>query len=308
MTSKLPPILVTGAHRTGTTWVGKMLSANSQTAYISEPLNVWHRAGVLRACVKHWYTYITDKNESAYLPAFNELLGFRYHLFDEIKSLHSSKDFFRMGRDLGIFQRGWLMRQRPLLKDPFAVFSLPWFVKRLNCQVVVTVRHPAAFASSLKRLNWLFDFSDLLDQPLLMQDYLEPYRKDMETIKADDVIRQASLLWTMVYRVVHSVRERIPSIQVVRHEDFSLDPVSSYRSLYQSLGLDFTARVEQTILNASSSENPTEVSRKKVHAVKLDSRANLDNWKRRLTSDEIARIRLTTEEAAHLYYPEVNWN
>ena len=45
MTTKLPPILVTGAHRTGTTWVGKMLSANSQTAYMSEPLNVLHRPG-----------------------------------------------------------------------------------------------------------------------------------------------------------------------------------------------------------------------------------------------------------------------
>jgi Sulfotransferase family len=308
MTTKLPPILITGAHRTGTTWVGKMLSANSQTAYISEPLNVWHRAGVLRACVKHWYTYITDKNESAYLPAFNELLGFRYHLFDEIKSLHSSKDFFRMGRDFEIFWRGRLMHQRPLLKDPFAVFSLPWFVERFNYQVVVTVRHPAGFASSLKRLNWPFDFSDLLDQPLLMQNYLEPYRKDMRAIKADDIIGQASLLWTMIYRVVHSVRERIPSIQIVRHEDLSLDPVSGYKTLYQSLGLDFTSRVEQTILNSSSSENPTEVSRKKVHAVKLDSRANLDNWKRRLMSDEIARIRRMTEEVAHLYYPEVNWN
>ena len=308
MTTKLPPILVTGAHRTGTTWVGKMLSANSQTAYISEPLNVWHRAGVLRACVKHWYTYITDKNEAAYLPAFNELLGFRYHLFDEIKSLRSSKDFFRMGRDFGIFWRGRLMHQRPLLKDPFAVFSLPWFVERFNDQVVVTVRHPAGFASSLKRLNWPFDFADLLDQPLLMQDYLEPYRKDMQAMKADDIIGQASLLWTMIYRVVHSVRERMPSIQIVRHEDLSLDPVSGYKTLYQSLGLDFTSRVEQTILNSSSSENPTEVSRKKVHAVKLDSRANLDNWKRRLTSDEIARIRLMTEEVAHLYYPEVNWN
>jgi hypothetical protein len=130
----------------------------------------------------------------------------------------------------------------------------------------------------------------------------------MQMMKADDVIGQASLLWTMIYRVVHSIRERIPSIQIVRHEDLSLDPVSGYRTLYQSLGLDFTARVEQTILNSSSSENPTEVSQKKVHAVKLDSRANLDNWKRRLTSDEIARIRRVTEEVAHLYYPEVNWN
>jgi Sulfotransferase family len=308
MTAKLPPILVTGAHRTGTTWVGKMLSANSQTAYISEPLNVWHRPGVLRARTKHWYIYITDKNESAYAPAFNDLLGFRYHLFDEIESLRSSKDFFRMGRDLGVFVCGRALNQRPLLKDPFAVLSLSWFVKRFNFQVVVTIRHPAGFASSLKRLNWSFDFNDLLNQPLLMQDYLEPYRKDMQTMKADDVIGQASLLWMMIYRVVHATRERIPSIQIVRHEDLSLDSVSGYRALYQSLGLDFTSRVEQTILNSSSSENPTEVSRKKVHAVKLDSRANLNNWKRRLTSDEIARIRRVTEEVAHLYYPEVNWN
>ncbi len=308
MIAQSSPILVTGAHRTGTTWVGKMLSANPQTAYISEPLNVLHRPGVLRACVNNWYAYITEKNENAYLGTFNELFGYHYHLFDEIKSLRSSKDFLRMGRDLGIFLRGRTFHQRPLLKDPFAVFSLPWFAERLNCQVVVTVRHPAGFASSLKRLNWPFDFNDLLNQPLLMQDYLEPFRKEMQVMKADDIIGQASLLWTMVYRVVHSVRERIPSIQIVRHEDLSLDPVSGYRALYQSLGLDFTSRVEQTILNSSSSENPTEVSRKKVHAVKLDSRANLDNWKRRLTSDEIARIRLTTEEVAHLYYPEVNWN
>jgi hypothetical protein len=302
------PILVTGAHRTGTTWVGKMLSANSQTAYISEPLNVLHRPGILCACVKHWYTYITAKNEDAYLPAFNELLGFHYHLFDEIKSLRSSKDFFRMGRDLGIFLRGRALRQHPLLKDPFAIFSLPWFAERLDCRVVVTVRHPAAFVSSLKRLNWPFDFNDLLDQPSLMRDHLEPYRNEMEAMKSGDIIGQASLLWAMIYRIVHSVRQRIPSIQIVRHEDLSLQPVSGYRALYRSLGLDFTERVEQVILNSSSSENPREVSQKKVHAVKLDSRANLDNWKRRLAPDEIVRIRRVTEEVAHLYYPEVNWN
>src|ERR1700690_511958 len=119
MTTKKIPILVTGAHRTGTTWVGKMLSANRQTAYISEPLNVWHRAGVFGAAVTNWYAYIAQENEDIYLNAFRQLAGFRYHLFNEIKSLRSSKDFFRMGRDFGIFWRGRLMYQRPLLKDPF---------------------------------------------------------------------------------------------------------------------------------------------------------------------------------------------
>ncbi len=308
MIVKPSSILVTGAHRTGTTWVGKMLSANPHTAYISEPLNVWHRPGVLSARLTHWYTYICAENESEYLAPFIEVLSYRYHLLGEIKAIRSRKDLFRMGRDLSIFCRGALMRQIPVLKDPFAIFSLPWFIERLNCLVVVTVRHPAAFANSLKRLNWFFDFSDLLKQPLLMRDYLEPYRKDMQSVKADDIIGQASLLWTIIYRTVHLVRQRLPAIRIVRHEDLSLDPVSGYRTLYQSLGLDFTSRVEQTILNSSSSENPTELSRKKTHSVKLDSRANLDNWKRRLASDEIGRIRRVTEEAAHLYYPEVNWN
>jgi hypothetical protein len=137
-----------------------MLSADPHTAYISEPLNRLHRPGVLGACVEHWYTYISDKNEAAFLSAFDQLLGFHYHLWDEMKSLRSSRDFFRMGRDLGTFLRGRALHQRPLLKDPFAVFSLPWFVERLDCRVVVTVRHPAGFASSLKRLNWPFDFTD----------------------------------------------------------------------------------------------------------------------------------------------------
>ncbi len=301
------PVLVTGAHRTGTTWVGKMLAANPQMAYVSEPLNVLHRPGVLRAQVQHWYVYIREENESCYLSSFHELLKFRYHLVDEIRSLRSRKDFLRMGRDFSIFLQGGLFRKRPLLKDPFAVFSLPWFSERLNCEIVVAVRHPAAFASSLKRLNWSFDFADLLNQPLLMRDHLGPYRQDMESIAKDDIIGQAALLWAMIYLVVHADRERIPSIRVVRHEDLSLDPIAGYRKLYGELGLNFTPRVEQTILNSSSSDNPTELSRKKVHSVKLDSRANLDNWKRRLSSEEISRIRRVTEEVAHHYYPEVSW-
>lgn len=302
-TSKTP-ILVTGAHRTGTTWVGKMLAAHPQMAYISEPLNVWHRPGVLRAPVDHWYAYITKENEGRYLLAFKELLAFRYHLLDEIHSLRSGKDFLRMGRDFFIFLNGRLRGQRPLLKDPFAVFSIPWFAERLNCKVVITIRHPAGFASSLKRLNWPFDFSDLLAQPALMHNRLESDRAKMESMPADDIIGQASLLWRMVYRVVALTQKLHPDLIVVRHEDLSLDPLAGFRQLYEELGLDYTDKIQQVILNSSGSENPAELSKKKVHSVKLDSRANVDNWKRRLSADEIERVRKITGEIAHIYYPE----
>jgi hypothetical protein len=303
----LSPILVTGTHRSGTTWLGKMLAADAGTAYISEPLNVYHRPGVLRAKVRYWYQYICEENESEYLPAFEELIELDYHLWDEIRSIRSRRDLLRMGRDFLIFYNGLMRGQRPLFKDPFAVFSMDWFAKRLNCKVVVAVRHPAAFVSSLKRLNWPFDFQDLLDQPLLMRDCLEPYRGQMESAKADDVIGQSALLWTLIYRSVHTALERNPDFIAVRHEDLSLDPVNKYRDLYKSLDLDFTPRVEKIIRNASSSDNPAEPSRKNIYDVKLDSRANIDNWKRRLTEEEIRRIRNITEDVSQLFYPDVEW-
>lgn len=301
------PILVTGAHRSGTTWAGRMLAADEDTAYISEPLNVLHRPGVYRAPVARWYTYINQENESEYLPAYRELLDFDYHLWSEIRSLRSVKDFLRMGRDFHTFFIGSLHGQRILLKDPFAVFSLPWFAARLDCRVVITVRHPAAFASSLKRLGWSFDFRHLLEQPLLMRDHLEADRAEMEKMPADDVIGQAALLWRMIYRVVHATVELHPDFKLVRHEDLSRDPVRGFQELYRSLGLDFTSRVEKTILNSSSSENPAELSKKNTHSIKLDSRASMENWKKRLTANEIARIRSVTESVSHLYYPDVNW-
>ncbi|HEX2696325.1 MAG TPA: sulfotransferase [Anaerolineales bacterium] len=301
------PILVTGAHRTGTTWVGKMLAADDDTAYISEPLNVLHRPGVFRAPVRYWYTYICKENEAEFLPAFDELLDFDYHLWDEFRSIRSRKDFLRMGRDFRAFYIANLHGQRALLKDPFAVFSLPWFAGKLNCEIIVTVRHPAAFASSLKRLDWSFDFNDLLDQSLLMRDRLGPFRKNMEAVAKDDLIGQAALLWTMIYRAVHTDREHLSPIRVVRHEEFSLDPIASYRNLYTELGLNFTPRVEKTILKFSGSENPTELSKDMTHSVKLDSRANIDNWKKRLSPDEIKRIRNVTEEVVDLFYPDIHW-
>ncbi len=303
----LTPILVTGAHRSGTTWIGRMLAADPSTAYLSEPLNVWHRPGVFRAQVKHWYQYICEENESEYLPAFNELLEYDYHLWKEIRSIRSFKDFLRMGRDFRIFYHGLEQGQRPLIKDPFAVFSATWFAKKLNFKVVIAVRHPLAIASSLKHLNWPFDFQDLLDQPLLMRDHLESFRSQMESAKSDDVIGQSALLWTLIYRLVHASVSLNPDFIIVRHEDLSRDPVNGFRDLYASLGLDYTHHAEKIILDSSSSENPTQLLRRKVHDVRLDSRASMDNWKKRLTGDEIERIRKATEETSSMYYSDAEW-
>ena len=301
-------LLVTGAHRSGTTWAGKMLAADADTAYISEPLNVLHRPGVFKAQVKHWYEYICEENEQEFLPAFQDLFEFDYHVWHEIRSIRSRKDFLRMGRDFMIFYNALQRGQRALLKDPFAVFSVPWFAKRLNCRVVITVRHPAAFTSSLQRLGWSFDFKNFLGQPLLMRDHLETYREHMLAVKTEDVIGQGALLWKIIYSVVRKFKQLNPEWFVVRHEDLSLDPVNRYRELYSALSLDFTKRVEKIILSSSSSDNPSELSPRKIYSVKLDSATNVKNWKKRLPAEEIKRIRDITAETADFYYPGESWS
>ena len=122
---------------------------------------------MMRAPIRHVYTYLCQGNEAGYLTPMREMLEYRYHYWAQLKS-HPVKDIPRAVRDAIEFLKARLRDRRPLLKDPFAVFSVPWFADRLHCQVVIVVRHPVAFASSLKRLEWSFDFGDLLAQSMLM--------------------------------------------------------------------------------------------------------------------------------------------
>jgi hypothetical protein len=283
-----------------------MLAASGEAAYISEPLNVLHRPGVMSAPVRRWYTYICPENEAEYLPALRQTLAFRYHLGAEIVSLRSRKDLLRMGRDWSIFLTGRFRHLRPLIKDPFAVFSALWFAQRLGCRAVITVRHPLAFVSSIKRLHWAFQLEDLLAQPLLMRDWLEPFQVEMQAMPVDDLIGRAALLWKMIYQVVDQFRQQVPQFRLVLHEELSQDPVGGFHALYNSLGLDFTTKARLTVTSASSSDNPREVST--VHATRVDSRANLENWKRRLNQAEVERIHRLTSGVVECYYPESAWD
>jgi hypothetical protein len=303
------PILVTGAHRTGTTWVGRILAASSDLAYISEPLNVHHSLGVFGAPVRHWYTYICEDNQDQYLAVYKDTLRFRYQTGLAAQDLRSWQDLLKMGRDQIHFLLANLLNRRPLLKDPFAVFSIPWFSRTFNSRIVVTVRHPLAFVSSLKRLGWSFNFQNLLSQPHLMRDHLEGYREEMLEVKRSDgdIIEQGVLLWKLVYSVVAKYRDEMGDVVLVRHEDLSLDPFHGFSNLFNDLGLEFSGKVKRKIEETSQDDNPQELSLGQEHAVQLDSRANLTNWKRRLTASEIHRITAVTEDALFGFYKQDEW-
>jgi hypothetical protein len=299
------PILLTGMPRSGTTWVARILTASGEVGHINEPFNLAVSPGTLRVPAEHWYAYVTAQNEDRYLPALTRVLEFEYPLVRELRRCRSRIDVLhtlKWWRDF-VRSRG----RRPLVKEPHAVFSAGWFAERLGSDVVVMVREPLAVVSSWKRLEWSFDFTNLLEQSALMRDWLGPFEAEMTAALSPDrdLVDRVALLWRVIYSVVAD--ERFPAARLVRHEDLSRDPVRGYRELYEALGLTFSDTVAKAVEASSSSENPAETSVERPHETRIDSRANLRNWRHRLSEDEIARIRAVTEETAALYYPELVW-
>jgi hypothetical protein len=283
------PILVTGMHRSGTTWLGRMLCASGRLIDVQEPLNTSNRLTVLEARVPDWYAYISESNEDPYLRAYRDAAAFRLHPLWDLKRIRFGfhRDPFRVARRWGNFLIGRAQGRRLLIKDPFAVFSLPWFSRRVGCQVVVVVRHPAAVVSSLKERGWWFDFADLLRQPHLMTEKLGRYEGEMKRAldNPDDVIGQGSLLWRMVYESVSDDQELGLDLHVVRHEDLTADPGREYAALYGRLDLPFTERVRET------------VARSARRAV----------WQSRLTAAELARIKTLTHDVWPKHYDDGDW-
>ncbi len=318
MTERARPVLVTGMPRSATSWVGTMLASSGRFVYVNEPLNPSHppgrSPGVLRAEVEHGFQYISEDNEAAWLEPFRDTLRLRYHHLAELRRNHSPYDLARMAKYASLFAAGRLRRRAALLDDPYAVLSAGWFARRLGCQVVVTLRDPVAVVSSWKRLGWTFDLGRLLAQPALRRDWLGPFEADMTSAWAaeDDLIGNVSLLWRVIYHIVHKLQAQIPEIRVVRHEDLSADPVPAFAALYARLGLELTPSARQTIVGFTSGgaqvkDHSWTISRhgivSRTGARRLASRTNLEVWKQRLTPDEVARIRELTADVASVLYP-----
>jgi hypothetical protein len=188
-----------------------------------------------------------------------------------------------------------------LIKDPFAVFSSPWFAETLGCAVVITVRHPAAVVASRLRMGWRFPIHEFLDQRELMADWLEPLRSQLEEAShVDDPLLQGAVLWNAIYHVVSEFGDRYPSFTIVRHEDLAESPERAYRELYGTLGLEFTGRARKTVTR--SAKRRWWALRASPYSVVRDSRRTTSLWKHELSSREIERVWSLTRTVATRWY------
>jgi len=300
------PILVTGAHRSGTTWVGKMLALAPGVAYIHEPFSPRTAAGLSPAGFDRYFTVVTSENEARYRPGLEQTIRFRYGLGAQLRSLRGGRDLARIPRDLARVERTRRSGARPLVKDPIALLSAEWLAETFGMDVVVMIRHPAAFAASLKRLGWKHSFATFIQEgrvPEVVRPYEAEIRQQAE--RPGEILAQAVLLWRLLYNAVDGYRERHPDWAFVRHEDASAEPVATFERLYAQLGLDLTPAAKEAIVRASAPDNPAELAT--PYAVELDSAASIGRWREDLTPEEVETLRERTRDVWPRFYSDEDW-
>lgn len=292
-----------------------MLATAPKMAYLHEPFRVsdprW-KPPYLWADFPVWLYYVNGHNAHAYEDALRRTLTFRFNW----RRYYGYQPGLRQAVRATRRWLGWTSRRfrghRPVMKDPLALFSSEWLAERFGLDVVVMIRHPAAFAGSVKVKRWWCDFHDFLRQEQLMADLLHPFEREVRAKAArnDDLVDQAILEWRMYHHVIRLFRERHPDWHFVRHEDLSRDPVGGFATLFGGLGLPFNETSAQAVRDSSDRGNPADSALATGGAgseFRLDSVANLANWQRRLTADEVLRVREGTADVARHFYAADEW-
>ena len=308
-------ILVTGSHRSGSTWLGKMIALSPEVGYIHEPLNpISNRTGKFKLNLKNWYQYVEDLPIDKAYQAYKQTLSFNYSISDELNYINNWRDVARLIRDFSAFKWYSLTGKRPLLKDPFALFSADWLSENFDLFIIVLIRHPAAFVNSLKKANWHFPFDNLLVQNNLINTRLYKFSASIKDAAENDwdIVEQGILLWNVVHDTIYNYWKSFSDSEswiFLRHEDVSAGPEEEYGWLYNRLGLEYTKKIKEGIRNCSTSGNPVDMSKVKgkQQGIKRDSKANRMVWKNQLTKKEIEKIKSETYHISSCFYSDNEW-
>jgi hypothetical protein len=305
-----PPILVTGSPRSGSTWVGNVLALDRNTGYVHEPFNRNCPPGLCRAGLTH-FAYVTAENEAPYLEPLRDTLAWRYSTAAEIRTLRTPRGLARLARDFAYFgtmrQRG----ARVILKDPLALMSADWIATRFGARVVVIIRHPAAFAASMRAAGWRMHFAAFQNQPRLMRARLAPFTDEIAAAVRTraDGIDADTLLWRILHHHIDLLRHEHPDWIFVRHEDLSRDPVAGFRDLFARLGLDFSDTVRAS-LDQFTTERGALGRLSLFGNRRRTMRSSQDSahaFRQRLSAAEIDRIRHMAAPLWQRFYDDTDW-
>ena len=296
------PILIVGAPRSGTTWVGKVLGSTAGVFYVHEPDNEGLDPRALKAKRSVGRFPVLSGSDVApeYLALWHEVFecsppnakSYRWRMAR--KSLRAAKrrgeveDAFRRApredslrlKTAGLCAIHGAPRrpdERPVVKSVYASLAAEWISDRFSPSVLVVLRDPLNVISSPK--TYLAEGSDLAAHPRVVtwiRDGVVP-APDPGLSPIGWATWQLGVFQQALQR---SARDR--GWPTVRHEDLCLQGSEGFEALAESLGLTWTDRAAAFL--AQSNRSGTGYATKRV-AEELP-----EIWRDRLSANQLYEI------------------
>jgi Sulfotransferase family len=194
-------VLVTGLPRSGTTWLARELARAPGVALAGrEPMNPRGKQFALGGSLSAWTRLGQDT-----APETQRLIRRVYRGWEP-----------RVYSRYGV--RQWsapLPRTRLVIKDPFALLSLPFVVDLTGAVAVVLFRHPAALLQSYRRMGWSPALAEAQALGLSSPHQTAPPPFD------DDPVGAMAWFWSACYEQVLDDLDGVTGSVVVDHAELS---------------------------------------------------------------------------------------
>lgn len=298
-------ILVTGAIRSGTTFVGKVLSLPLSVDYIHEPFNGGYS---LPEKTPFHSRYVRPGDDAAATKRYREQLSqiFSYN-FALNTTIHSGDPWFKKIAKRVVGSRGpfylRLAKKNPLhraavIKDPVGWSATECLHRQFGVTPVIIVRHPVSLAASLERVGWWPGLQEIARQPDLVEDY---FADEKTLLRRDwtDPMLEAAARWRLSYKMLFAQAHEHPGWQVVTHETLCQHPVAEFKRLYRVLDLPWSASVARRVRRLTGGSNSAEASKGQAMDLRRNSadifemrRDAISREKRRAIFDIVGEVAL----------------
>ncbi len=252
-------ILISGTGRSGTTWLSEIVNYRNEYRDIFEPFN---------------------SKKLSYLAAFGDRPYLRPHeVRPDLRQLaHQVLSGGIRSAWTERFNRRFVAHQR-LIKDIRTNLMLKW----LHCNfpgmpIVLMMRHPCAVAYSYEKEGWRGAVGPLLAQENLMQDFLGPYKAEVEN--ARDAFERAIFIWC-IETLVPLTQFRSDEVHLVFYENLLLDPKNELDRLFTYLGKENYADALAVM------DRPSRTSRRGSAVRTGEDR--LSGWRKKVSAGRVQR-------------------
>jgi hypothetical protein len=270
------PILVTGVPRSGTTWLARWLAEGERMALPGrEPMNPRGNSYALGGTVSGWARL------TAPTPAQRLRLRLAYRGLNPLV-------YSRYGhRQAGAALPG----RRLVIKDPFALLSIPGLVEVTGALPVLVYRHPGAVLASYRRMGWTPDLDEL--DAVVGEARADGLDISPPPAVPDDSPEAMGHFWATLHQIALTDLERAGiAVTIVSHAELAASGEPGGRRLADHLGVAWAPGMAAELAREGDSQRHTD--HQALHRFDRAPVAVAEAWRRHLPDDDVAAVEAVT--------------